>query len=168
VVGGVAVLDAAIVRELNRLFGLGRGSVHQTPAELAAIDLGDYHAVPLRSKRTLDAEGWHMQHCVGRFVEVCAQGRYRAFSIRDALGRRVATIGLRFQAGRWRVHQCQGFRNANVIEDVIVWDDADGKVDTMTEWADLHYVGEDLARIANSEMSDLLAEEAEFPRRHQI
>ncbi len=156
------MLNATAVRELNRLFGLGRGLSQQTPTEQVVIALGGYLAVPLCSKRMLDAEGWHMQHCIGIFADVCAQGRYRAFSIRDALGRRVATIGLRFHFGRWRVHQCRGIRNANVTEDLFSWDDADGGAYVLTEQADLHYVGEELARMANAEMIDLMAEESEL------
>jgi hypothetical protein len=157
------MLNATAVRELNRLFGLGRGFAQQTPTVPAVIEMGDYLAVPLCSKRMLDAEGWHMQHCIGMFADVCAQGRYRAFSIRDALGRRVATIGLRFQFARWRVHQSRGIRNANVTEDLFSWDDADGAAHVLTEPADLQYVGEELARMANAEMIDLTAEESGLP-----
>lgn len=84
---------------------------------IAASEAGDYLVVPLCSSNALREEGEAMNHCVGqRYHRWCHVGAVRIFSIRDLLGRRIATLSIYFDfsAMRWRFEQCKGFGNQTV------------------------------------------------------
>ena len=84
---------------------------------IAASEAGDYMIVPLCSSNALREEGEAMNHCVGqRYHRWCHVGAVRIFSIRDLLGKRIATLSIYFDfsAMRWRFEQCKGYGNRTV------------------------------------------------------
>jgi len=144
------------VSELNQLFGLGQAAPARKlrygwPCPVAEQEMGDFRLVPLTSSSALAGEGWHMQHCVASYATQCATGLYQVFSIRDLLGRRLATLGLAFAASGWRVDQCLGFKNAEVLMQTAEWLHGNGEHQSPEEFPDLHYVAQEVTRILNQQ-----------------
>jgi hypothetical protein len=68
-----------------------------------------FNAYALRDPQSLIEEGRVMHHCVARYVDACARGTFRVFSLRDAsTGGRVATVLLElFGDDRWIVGEAR-------------------------------------------------------------
>lgn len=150
------MLDEQTVRELNRLFGLDRATPtgkirYRWQSSLQAQEFGDFHIIPLTSSKELSSEGWNMNHCVAHYDADCAKGMYQVFSIRDQDGTRIATLGLIYTAGFWRIDQCLGFGNEAVVTTVVEWVDQNGKHDSLNEFTDLHYLSQEIVRLLNKE-----------------
>ena len=150
------MLDEQTVRELNRLFGLDReasaGKIrYRWQSALQVQELGDFLIIPLTSSRELSSEGWNMEHCVAHYDADCAKGMYQVFSIRDLDGTRIATLGLIYTAGVWRVDQCLGFRNEEVVTTFVECVDQNGKHDSLEELTDLHFLSLEIVRLLNKE-----------------
>lgn len=77
---------------------------------------GPFLAVELDTGSLLAEEGLEQRHCIGTYVNACASGATRVFSLRRN-GRRMATIELqRNHDGSWRMVQIRGKANT-VIQD---------------------------------------------------
>jgi hypothetical protein len=153
------MLSEITVGELNQLFGLVRvtGSRklrYRWTCHLAAQEVGDFFFAPLLSTKELVSEGWHMQHCVATYDAQCAKGLYQVFSIRDLLGKRLATLGLAYGGCGWKVHQCLGKGNTVVLRECIEWLNDNGKHVSIEDETDLHYVALEIARLLNSVATD--------------
>jgi hypothetical protein len=104
---------------------------------IGQYEAGDFQVVPLISSDELRAEGYLMDHCIGRYYPTwCKQGFIRVFSIRDLDGRRVATASLVFEydEDRWKLEQCKGYCNMEVSFQE-------------SEPSDLHFVVQDIVRL---------------------
>lgn len=89
------------------------------PAPGGAVRAGGYTAVPLNTPRALVEEGLAMRHCAVTLVPLSRRDRTRLYSLRDASGRRVATMGLLPAApAGWRLGQVAGFANGAVSAEV--------------------------------------------------
>ncbi len=148
------MLSEKTVGELNRLFGLGQamraGKLrYRWACPVAEQEMGDFRIVPLTSSTALAGEGWHMQHCVASYATQCATGLYQVFSIRNLLGCRLATLGLACTGCGWRVDQCLGFKNAEVLMQTAEWLHGNGEHQSTEEFTDLHYVAQEVTRLLN-------------------
>ena len=113
---------------------------------IGPFEAGDYQVFPLTSSCELREEGDLMNHCVGRrYHRWCRDGAVRVFSIRDLVGKRVATASLYFdfQSMRWRVEQCRGYGNAEVCEELVVIDGGQSRL----ELCDTHFVVQELVAL---------------------
>ena len=144
------MINEQTVSELNQLFGLDKSAAsrklrHRWSCPVPAQEMGDFLVVPLISSKELRSEGWHMQHCVATYDARCAIGLYQVFSVRDQPGNRIATLGLTYGSNGWKVDQCLGFSNAEVMIRY---------VESTVEFTDLHYLAQDVARQLNAEVKE--------------
>ena len=143
-----APLGQEQIDELNAIFGLNRQGKKKRElvwdSSLDAFELGEYQMIPLTSSWALREEGRVMHHCVGGYVEMCAKGRARVFSIRDLLGHRVATLSLVFRDEYWHLEQIKGFANEDVSRTEEVYYDRDCTM-TQVDMTDMYYVAYDVA-----------------------
>jgi hypothetical protein len=149
------MVDGQTARESNRLCELNSTvSVNefryrwQCPVQEQTM--GDFHIVPLTTANELASEGRNMHDCVASYGAACAKGLYQVFSIRDLDGERVATLGLVYAVGGWKVDQCIGILNDEVTTTIVEWIDGNGKHDSMDEPTDLHFLAQDVARLMNN------------------
>ena len=97
---------------------------------------GAFLAVELGTGSQLAEEGLEQRHCIGTYVNACASGATRVFSLRHN-GRRTATIELqRNHDGSWRMVQIRGKANT-VIQDPAMLDAADQVAQAYSEAAQL-------------------------------
>jgi len=149
------MISEQTARELNQLFGLNqqddslRKLRYRWPCPLVAQEMGDFFVVPLTSSRELASEGWNMQHCVATYDSNCANGIYQVFSIRDLLGNRIATLGLTYGPNGWKVDQCLGLSNVEVMLKPVEWIQGDGIQESRDDFTDLHYLAQEVARLLN-------------------
>jgi hypothetical protein len=85
---------------------------------LGEIRLGVWHIVPLQTSFEVALEGIRMKHCVATYASRCLLGEYRLFSIRDADGHRIATVGLEDRDKYWVLEQVKGKCNKSVGKDI--------------------------------------------------
>lgn len=78
-----------------------------------------YEVVPLTTGIALAEEGSEMRHCVAGYVDMCASGESRIFSIRKT-GKRLATLEIGAPRGpmSWQVQQVRGKCNGRVPDEV--------------------------------------------------
>jgi len=112
--------------------------------------VGDYLIMPLTSAKLLKSEGYLMNNCCRDYVDECAELTYCLFSIRSRPGERLATLGLTCNGGYWRVDQCFGPSNTEVLEETRVYLDEDGELQEELFATDLYYVVHEVARLMNS------------------
>ena len=89
------------------------GSTQAWHSAIESGFFGGYHVFALRDPQALIEEGVAMRHCVADYIEECALGRARVFSLRDPnSGERVATAMLRRGAeGHWSLSELRERRN---------------------------------------------------------
>ncbi|MEK9803505.1 MAG: PcfJ domain-containing protein [Curvibacter sp.] len=93
------------------------------PALLPQYASGPVVAVELDTGSLLAEEGLEQRHCIGTYVNACASGATRVFSLRRN-GKRMATIELqRNHDGSWRMVQIRGKANT-VVHDMAALDAA--------------------------------------------
>jgi len=64
------------------------------------------NVIPLTDSYKVALEGLQMRHCVSTYSELCFLGEYRLFSITlKANNKAIATVGLSFGTGVWRLDQ---------------------------------------------------------------
>ena len=114
---------------------------------LSQLWLGDFLFLPLTSTKDLVFEGRAMRNCVARYDESCAKGIYRVFSIRDLDEKRLATLGLTFGAFGWKLDQCLGKRNINLITGTALGFCDDVGFYEVEENNDLYYAAQEVARL---------------------
>ncbi len=112
--------------------------------------IGDYLAIPLTSEKRLKSEGYVMNNCSREYTMKCAALEYCIFSIRRRTGERLATLGLSYDFGYWRVDQCFGPSNTEVMEEICAFLDEDGVLQTETFATELYYVAQEVARLLNA------------------
>ncbi len=84
------------------------------PALLPVYPAGPFLAMELDSGVRLAEEGLEQRHCIGTYVNACASGATRVFSLRHK-GKRLATLELqRSHDGSWRMVQIRGKANTVV------------------------------------------------------
>jgi hypothetical protein len=115
-------------------------------SDLEACEIGEFMIVSLTTSRSLREEGREMKHCVGRYDELCHNGLFRVFSIRDLLDRRLATMSLKWANDYWRLDQLGGVRSADVGLIVETYFDGERTV-TRIEQAELYYVAHEVLRL---------------------
>lgn len=144
-------LNQEQVDELNAIFRTSKRSKKKKKrvlvwdSALKEHELGDYQVIPLTSSWALRQEGRAMRHCVGGYDEMCSNGRARVFSIRDLMGKRLATMSLVFRDDYWHLEQVRGVANAEVCTSEEVYYDGERTV-TQVDMADMHFVAYDVAR----------------------
>jgi hypothetical protein len=149
------MISKQTVGELNQLFGLKQSTPsrklrHRWACPVLAQEIGDFFVVPLASLKELASEGRRMQHCVASYETRCVNGMYQVFSIRDLHGNRIATLGLTYGSTGWKVDQCLGISNTEVLLHTVEWIDGNGNHESMDEFTDLHYLAYEVARLLNT------------------
>lgn len=146
-----AKLNPEQVDELNAIFGTSprrkkrKKRVLVWDSALEVHELGDYQVIPLTSSWALRQEVRAMHHCVAGYDEMCFKGRARVFSIRDLMGRRLATMSLIFRDDYWHLEQLRGVENAEVCTSEYLYYDGERTV-TQVNMTDMYYVAYDVAR----------------------
>lgn len=145
----IAGLKQEQVDELNAIFGLNRKGKKKKreliwASALQHHELGNYQVIPLTSSWALRQEGRTMKHCVRGYDELCAKGRARVFSIRDLIGKPLATMSLIFQDEHWHLEQIKGVANAEVCTSEEMYYDGEHTV-TQLDMTDMYYVAYDVA-----------------------
>jgi hypothetical protein len=145
-------LNEQTIREMNHLFGLSTttptGKIRyrwQSPLQIQ--EMGDFCVVPLTSTKDLASEGWNMRHCVASYDVDCANGLYQVFSIRDLDGKRLATLGLRYDPNGWKLDQCLGLLNAEVTTSVVEWIDGNGNHHSINQPTEIHFLAQEVERL---------------------
>lgn len=104
------------------------------PALLPQYAAGPFLAVELDTGSLLAEEGLEQRHCIGTYVNACASGATRVFSLRRN-GKRTATIELqRNHDGSWRMAQIRGKANT-VVQDTAALDAAERVAQAYSEAA---------------------------------
>jgi hypothetical protein len=104
------------------------------PALLPQYSAGPFMAVELDTGSLLAEEGLEQRHCIGTYVNACASGATRVFSLRRN-GKRAATIELqRNHDGSWRMVQIRGKANT-VVQDSAALEAAERVVQAYSEAA---------------------------------
>jgi hypothetical protein len=80
--------------------------------------LGGWTVEPITDAWQLHQEARAMRHCASQYLEACMDNRHRLFSIRNAFGKRVATLGLARQCREWETLEISGFANRPVGKDL--------------------------------------------------
>jgi len=150
------MLSQTKVNELNALFGAelttetfaGRRS-GKWECTLSEMVIGDFFIVPLTTTKMLKSEGYVMNNCCRNYKELCENQEYSIFSIRSRSGERLATLGLTKEPGYWRLDQCFGPANAEVLEEMSCYLDEDEVLQTEYHPTDLYYVAQEVARLMN-------------------
>ena len=75
---------------------------------------------------------------------------YCLFSVRSRSGERLATLGLTCIEDYWRVDQCFGPSNTEVMEETRTYLDEDGELQEELFATELYYVTHEIARLMNS------------------
>lgn len=83
----------------------------QWSVPLHPVTVGDYTAVPLTCGRDLWEESIAMRHCADLYGERCKTGTSLVLSVRDAGGKRRATIALELRKGDWALAHAVGPAN---------------------------------------------------------
>jgi hypothetical protein len=113
--------DAASREEIARFASEGRWpSAVETVEDAPPQGAPAWVAVGLCSEVELLEEGAAMRHCVGSYADACAQGHSRIFSLRDADGKRLATLEIKPEKSRgevsWPIAQLRGVCNDLVVD----------------------------------------------------
>jgi len=83
-----------------------------------------FRIIPLTTSKQLQAESVAMRHCVVTYIERCANGGTRIFSVLDASNNQpVATAELSNQLGQWNLVQLAGKYNKDLMHRTRVSDD---------------------------------------------
>jgi hypothetical protein len=141
-------LNALFAAELNAETSAGRRS-GKWECHLTEMFIGDFFIVPLTTTRMLKSEGYAMSNCCREYKELCEQQQYGIFSIRSRSGERLATLGLAKEDGYWRLDQCFGPANSEVLEETCCYLDEDEALQTEYHPTDLYYVAQEVARLMN-------------------
>ncbi len=112
--------------------------------------VGEYLIMPLTSAKMLKSEGYCMNNCCRDYVEKCAGGNYRVFSIRNRSGERLATLGVKRKNEYWQFDQCFGPYNREVLEEVMEYLDEDGKLHVEWSPTEIYYIAHEVIRLMNS------------------
>ncbi|SHO52265.1 hypothetical protein SAMN02745220_04475 [Desulfopila aestuarii DSM 18488] len=150
------MLSQTKVNELNALFGAelnvgtsaGRRS-GKWECNVSEMFIGDYFIVPLTTTKMLKSEGYVMSNCCRNYKELCENLQYSIFSIRSRSGERLATLGLTKESGYWRLDQCFGPANAEVLEEISCYLDEEEVLQTEYHPTELYYVVQEVARLMN-------------------
>ena len=81
---------------------------------LPAMEIGSWTVLPLTDAWQLREDALRQHHCADRYVQECLSGGYRLFSVRNAKGKRVATIGIELKGDEWKSFGIRGVANAAV------------------------------------------------------
>ena len=81
---------------------------------LPETQIGAWTIVPLTDAWQLRHEAMTRRHCADQYLEQCVNGQARLFSVRNALGKSVATIGIELKGLRWSIFGFRGFANQPV------------------------------------------------------
>jgi hypothetical protein len=143
-------LNQEQIEELYAIFMLNNPGKNKKRAlvwesALGDHELGGYQIIPLTNSRALRQEGRAMHHCVGGYDERCAHGRARVFSIRDLMGKRLATMSLVFKNDYWQLEQIKGVANEEVCISEEIFYDGERTV-TQLDVTDFHYIACDVLR----------------------
>jgi hypothetical protein len=137
--------------ELNAIFGLNRQGKKRKrilvwESAVGRCELGDYQIIPLTSSWALRLEGQKMNHCIGHYDRLCAQGLFRAFSIRNLVDQRIATMSLVFQDHTWQLDQVSGLDNAEVcLSEEVIYDGE--QTETLLDMTEIHSVACEVVRL---------------------
>lgn len=154
------MLDSKFARELNQLFAdelqLNKGTPRaHWNSHVGPVEIGQYYIVPLTSPRMVKSEGYLMQNCVRQYIDLCWDGSYLLFSIRNSDGERVATMGAVERDNRWYFDDCLGKENVIVIETTSEFIDGDNGVVSETEYTELFSVAHEVVRLLNIQSTGL-------------
>ena len=86
---------------------------------IPVIEIAGHQVVPLTSGKALWEEAVNMKHCADIYAEVCLQGQWLLFSVRDLTGKRKATISYKLVNEEWDFIQVCGVANRQASESVI-------------------------------------------------
>lgn len=107
------------------------------PALLPRYVAGSFLALELDCGFLLAEEGLEQRHCIGTYVNACASGSSRVFSLRQH-GKRTATLELqRRHDGSWRMVQIRGKANS-VVRDPALLAAADQVAQAYADAARVH------------------------------
>ncbi|MBC7499123.1 MAG: hypothetical protein H7315_01235 [Herminiimonas sp.] len=70
--------------------------------------------VPVADAWALRQEALAMRHCADSYIPNCIAGSRRVFSVRNENDKRIATVGIALESGRWRTRDVRGFANCAV------------------------------------------------------
>ena len=86
---------------------------------LPELDLGRWRIVPITDAWALRREALERRHCADQYLDECIGGTSKLFSVRNATGKSVATIGIERFRRSWRVFGFRGFANRDVPEELV-------------------------------------------------
>ena len=151
------MLSQSKVEYFNEFFAteLAAGnSVERRPnkwkCKLPETLVGEYLIIPLTSAKLLKSEGYMMNNCCRDYISQCMELKYCLFSIRRRTGERLATLGLAYNEDYWRLDQCFGPSNTEVLEETKTYPDEEGELQEETSATELYYVAQEVARLMNS------------------
>jgi hypothetical protein len=81
---------------------------------LPETTIGPWRMVPLTDAWQLRREALTQRHCADGLLEECLNGTNRLFSVRNAQGKSLATIGIERAGAEWKVFGFRGFANREV------------------------------------------------------
>lgn len=81
---------------------------------LPQTEIGPWRIVPLTDAWQLRREALAQRHCADGLLEECLNGTNRLFSVRNAQGKCLATIGIERAEDEWKVFGFRGFANRQV------------------------------------------------------
>lgn len=90
---------------------------------LATTTIGAWTVVPIEDAWALRHEALRQHHCADRYLGKCLAGDYRIFSVRNAAGRPVATIGIELGGNVWQSFGLRGACNKPVGQSLQGLDD---------------------------------------------
>ena len=97
----------------------------------------------------LKSEGYLMNNCCLNYTSQCENLGYSIFSVRDLVGKRIATLGIVNEDGYWVFDQCYGYANSNVLEEKYQYFDDDEVLQVDWKQTDLYYVVYEVVRLMN-------------------
>lgn len=141
-------LNALLGAELKAETSAGRRS-GKWQCRISDMFIGDFFIVPLTTTKMLRSEGYMMNNCCRNYTDSCENLRYSIFSIRSRSGERLATLGIIKEGGYWRLDQCFGPANTEVLEEMRCYLDEDEVLQTEYYLTELYYVSQEVVRLMN-------------------
>ena len=116
---------------------------------LPKLEIGEYKIIPLVTPRMLKSESYLMRNCSREYICDCEQGIYLMFSVRDLTGKRIATLSFYYSSNYWRIDQCYGIANSEVLYKASVFLTEGGLEAEFEEETELYYVTSEVQRLLN-------------------
>ena len=87
---------------------------HTWESLLPETQIGQWKIVPLTDAWLLRREALSQRHCADQLINDCHLGNSLLFSVRNSVGKTVATIGIELKGMHWQVFGFRGFANKPV------------------------------------------------------